>query len=73
MVNKIPEVVHGMGYISTKYPSITSEKIDFVKTIEYPTFYQSTVIADSQSANAVTIVLNIDKVSKSVTEVGTYS
>lgn len=41
VVAAIPEVSSGIHYITTKYPSITEGEISFIKTIEYPTFYQT--------------------------------
>lgn len=73
VTTSIPQVSDGLGYISSKYPSITPEKIDFIKAVEYPNFLQTTITADSGSSDSLTIVLNIDKHTRAVTEVTTYS
>lgn len=73
VTTSIPQITDGLGYISSKYPSITPEKIDFIKAVEYPNFVQTTITADSGSSDSLTVVLNIDKHTKAVTEVTTYS
>jgi hypothetical protein len=69
----IPDVTSGLKYITTKYPAITADHIDLIHTVEYPSFYQSKVTVETDTTNQVTIVVNIDKQTKSVTEMGTYS
>lgn len=72
VVASIPDISSGIHFISTKYPSITEDEISFIKTIEYPTFYQAEV-ATGSNENALVVVINIDKQTKTVKEVSTYS
>lgn len=61
----------GIHFITTKYPTIEEGEISFIKTIEYPSFYQTYIATGSQ--NALNVVVNIDKHTKTVKEVSTYS
>jgi hypothetical protein len=69
----IPHLTQAITFITTKYPSTTPQTIAYIHAVEYPSFYESRVTVQSESDTKVTIVVKVDKASKEVTEVATYS
>lgn len=69
----ISEVSSGIKFITTKYPGVTTDHIELIQAVEYPSFYQTQVTIQTETTESVTIVVNIEKETKAVTEVSTFS
>lgn len=73
IIVKVPESGICVEYVKEHYPVVVGKPVEAVKVTEFPDSYQVNYITKIDSTKSVTIVVEIDKVTKTVTEVSTYT